>query len=200
MPKKNSEEKRKQIRYYAYLCFREKGYHQTSIDDICGMASISKGSFYWHYGAKLDVFIDILESWAREVFDELLEQFEKATKSPDRVNLLGEALEKEFHRARAIVPLWAEFSLLGRTDPEIQLSIGKFYRRARAAISEILRQTAAETLSEDEIKSSSAMILGAYMGIILQEFADPSTDAAQWAQGFMGILQILVRKSELSQA
>ena len=195
--KKSSVDKRKHIRYSAYLCFREKGYHLTSIDDVCSMANISKGSFYWHYGAKLDVFIDILETWAREVIDELLEQFEMATRSPDRIALLSKAFEREFHRARAIVPLWTEFSLLGRTDKEIQLSIGKFFRRARAAISEILRQTAGERLTEEEIKAASSIILGAYMGLVLQEFADPNTDAALWAQNFVGMLRILFHKSQL---
>jgi AcrR family transcriptional regulator len=187
--RKSSEEKRKHIRHSAYICFRESGYYQSSIDDICSAANISKGSFYWHYGAKLDVFIDILESWAREVIDELLEQFEMATRSPDRIALLGQAFEAEFHRARAIVPLWAEFSLLGRTDKEIQMSIGKFFRRARAAIAEILRHTTDEQLSEDEIGAASSMILGAYIGVILQEFADPSTNAAEWARNFMSILR-----------
>jgi AcrR family transcriptional regulator len=192
--RKSSEEKRKHIRYAAYICFRENGYYQTSIDDICTAADISKGSFYWHYGAKLDVFIDILETWAREVIDELLEQFEEATQSPDRIRLLSQALEKEFHRARAIVPLWTEFSLLGRKDSEIQISIGKFFRRARAAIAEILRQTARDSLSEEEVKAISSVILGAYMGVILQEFADPNTNAADWARDFVGTLRLLFKE------
>lgn len=37
------------------------------------------------------------------------------------------------------------------------------------------------------------------MGIVLQEFTDPSTDAAQWTQVFMGVLQILFRKSAFNQ-
>jgi len=195
--KKNSEEKRNNIRHSAYLCFRESGYYQTSIDDICSTANISKGSFYWHYGAKIDVFIDILETWAREVIDELLEQFEAAAKNPDRIHMLSQAFEQEFHRARAIVPLWVEFSLLGRTDKEVQLSIGKFFRRARSAIAEILRETAHSHLSEPEIKASAGMILGSYIGITLQEYADNEVDASKWAQDFVGILRLIFHKRHL---
>ena len=191
MPRKSSNEKRIHIRHSAYVCFRENGYYQTSIDDICEAANISKGSFYWHYGAKLDVFIEILETWAREVVDELLEQFERATRSPDRMGQLAVAFEREFHRARAIVPLWVEFSLLGRKDPEIQMSIGKFFRRARAAISEILRQSIRGHLSEQEIRASSSVILGAFMGLTLQEFADSNTNAANWARDFMSVLSTI---------
>lgn len=195
--KKRSEEKRKKIRHCAYLCFREHGYYQTSIDDICTKAEISKGSLYWYYGAKIDIFIDILETWAREVIDELLEQFEAAAKNPDRILLLGRAFEEEFHRARAIVPLWVEFSLLGRTDKEVQISIGKFFRRARSAIAEILRETAHAHLSEGEIKAAAGMILGSYMGIILQEYADEEVNAGEWAQNFMGILRLIFKKKNL---
>lgn len=189
--KKRSEEKRKNIRHSAYLCFRQNGYYQTSIDDICAKAEISKGSLYWYYGAKIDIFIDILETWAREVIDELLEQFEAAAKNPNRIHLLGDAFEQEFHRARAIVPLWVEFSLLGRTDKEVQISIGKFFRRARSAIAEILRATAYQHLSEGEIKATSGIILGSYMGIILQEYADEAVRAEEWAQEFVGILRLI---------
>ena len=191
MKRKSAEEKRAHIRHSAYLCFRTGGYHQTSIDDICSSANISKGSFYWHYGAKLDVYIDILENWAREVIDELLIRFESAAKNPNRIEFLSVAFEQEFHRARAIVPLWVEFSLLARTDQEIRLSIGKFYRRARAAIAEILRETTADHLTESEIIAASGMILGAYMGIVLQEYADGGVDASTWAQDFVGILRFV---------
>jgi AcrR family transcriptional regulator len=191
MKRKSAEEKRAHIRHSAYLCFRTGGYHQTSIDDICTSANISKGSFYWHYGAKLDVYIDILENWAREVIDELLIRFESAAKNPNRIEFLSVAFEQEFHRARAIVPLWVEFSLLARTDQEIRLSIGKFYRRARAAIAEILRETTADHLSESEVIAASGIILGAYMGIVLQEYADGRVDASAWAKDFVGILRFV---------
>ena len=193
--RKSSIEKRKNIRYAAYLCFRDNGYYQTSIDDICAAANISKGSFYWHYGAKLDVFIDILETWAREVVDELLEQFEEASQSPDRLQLLSKAFEREFHRARAIVPVWIECSMLGRHDRELQISLGKFFRRARAAIAEILRHTVQDQLSEQEIRASASVIFGTYMGLTIQEFADPNLNAADWSKNFMGVLKLLFNNS-----
>jgi TetR/AcrR family transcriptional regulator, repressor for uid operon len=192
--RKSSEDKRAKIRHAAYICFRENGYHQTSIDEICESAGISKGSFYWHYGAKIDVFVDILEFWTREVVDELLGQFEDATMSPDRFSQLGLAFDREFHRARAIVPLWAEFALHARRDREIQVALAKFFRRARAAIAEILRQSAFDRLSEQQILGTAAMILGAYSGIILQEMSDPSQNAASWSRSFLGVLDGLLRE------
>ena len=108
---KKSEAKRASIRHAAYVCFREKGYHETSIDEICETAKISKGSFYWHYGAKIDVFGDILESWARQVVDELLDQFDAIPDEPAPITTLIEVADQ------GIPPRSCYCAAVGRIHP-----------------------------------------------------------------------------------
>lgn len=170
-----SENKRAQIRTAAYQCFRDQSYNEASVDMICRRAGISKGSFYWHYESKHEVFVDILETWTREVMDELLQQFELVIEAKNRYQAIATALSKEVHRGRAIVPLWLEFTILARRDPEIKVAISRFYRRARAAISETLRPHV-EGLSEVEIQGLAATILAAYIGLVVQDLCD-----SQWA-------------------
>ena len=150
------ELRREEIRKAAYRCFQKAGYHETTVDDICALAGLSKGSFYWSYSSKQEVFIDILETWAREVMDELHEQFEAAVHQPDYVAAISAALERETTRGRLIVPLWLEFTIQARKDEEIRASLSKFYRRARTAIAEILRPVVSARLSEDELQASAA--------------------------------------------
>ena len=126
-------QKRAQIRHSAYQCFRDHGYHDTSVDAICEATGISKGSFYWHYPTKQDVFVDILEVWTREVMDELYEQFEDAALADDYSTALTAALSREIHRGRKIVPLWLEFTAQSTREPAIREALSKFYRRARTA-------------------------------------------------------------------
>ena len=137
---KSSEEKKKSIREAAYHAFRSSGYYKTSVDDICKRASISKGSFYWHYPTKQEVFIDIIQTWAREVITEMLIQFEVAVKQDDYPHTITTALQKEIRRGRAIIPLWLEFTSHGQRDPAIKEAIAAFYRRARTAVAELLRE------------------------------------------------------------
>ena len=184
--------KRKQIRDAAYACFRREGYAQTSVDGICKQAGISKGSFYWHYPAKLDVFVNIIEAWTREVMDELYEQFEDAVLDDDYLSAIAEALEKEIHRGRAIVPLWVEFSVLARHEPEIRQALAKFYRRARSALTEILRPQLQDSFTDAQIRGAAALAFGAYLGILVQEGSDPdrvdAIDQVQaFIQGFSGV-------------
>lgn len=187
--------KREQIRRAAYLSFRESGYHDTTVDAICQSAEISKGSFYWHYASKQDVFMDILENWAREVMDELYEQFEEAMSEEDAIGPLTGALEREIHRGRALIPLWLEFSVQSRRDKDIQEKLSKFYRRARAAISEILRPVLERRFSEQEMQSIAATIFGAYTGLMIQDLSDPErADAREVVRRFMGVVEWWLRQ------
>lgn len=187
--------KREQIRRAAYLCFRDSGYHDTTVDAICQRSQISKGSFYWHYSSKQDVFIDVLETWAREVMDELYEQFEEAMSQEDYLLPLTSALEREIQRGRALVPLWLEFTVYARRDKEVQETLSKFYRRARLAITEILRPALEHRFSEHEMQSISATIFGAYTGLMIQDLSDPTrANARQMVRNFMGVIEWWLRQ------
>ncbi|MBP48285.1 MAG: hypothetical protein CMH53_10145 [Myxococcales bacterium] len=183
---RRAAEKRNQIRKSAYQCFRDGGFHETTVDTICARANISKGSFYWHYPSKQDVFVDILETWTREVMDQLYEQFEDAVMDEDYLVEVTEALAREIRRGRAIVPLWLEFTVHATREPLIREALAKFYRRARTAIAEMLRPALEPHRSEAQIKGIAACIFGAYCGLIIQDLSDPErADATVSVRHFM---------------
>lgn len=185
------DSKKSDIRRAAYRCFKQQGYHATTVDTICKDAGISKGSFYWHYESKHFVFLDILDQWSRQVMAEIIGQFEEALATQtDRMTAVSQALEREFHRGRAIVPLWLEFSAHAGRDAEIQASLGRFYRRARAAIAEMLRPVVQHALTESELQGVAATIFGAYIGLMIQELSDPDlADATRAMHQFMSALE-----------
>lgn len=186
-----SDEKRRAIRNAAYHCFRDHGYHETSVDMICEAAEISKGSLYWHYDSKQAVFVDIIETWAREIMDELYEQFEETPQHADFMTAVTRAVQREFHRGRVIVPLWLEFTALARREPEIQVALAKFYRRARTAIGEMLRAVVGEDATTKEMRGFAGGIFGAYAGLMMQELADPENVDAQ---EFIGDTMLIIRR------
>lgn len=196
---KSAEQKRDIIRKAAFRCFRAAGYHDTTIDDVCQEAKISKGSFYWHYSSKQEVFIDILESWMREVVDELYLQFEDALRQEDYLTAITEAVTRETHRGRSIVPLWLEFGVRARAEPEIQVAISQFYRRIRSAITEILRPVLGDRLPDAELEAVAATIFGAYWGLMLQDLCDPQdAEVRDTVRRFMSALHVIVtREKEL---
>ncbi len=173
MSRKRGERKREELRRAAYQCFREKGYHGTTVEAICSATSTSKGSFYWHYDSKQAIFIDVLETWTRTVMDELYEQFEEAVGSDDYVASITAALARESRRGRHMVPLWSEFVSLSHREPEIREAVAKFHHRARIAIASILRPTVGPAMSEEELQAMGATAFGAYLGLMMQHVVEP---------------------------
>src|SRR5579871_1033504 len=54
----------------------ERGYHDTSIDDIAARVGISKGTVYHHFTSKEDLVVALLERGMRHLqatFDEIFE-------------------------------------------------------------------------------------------------------------------------------
>ena len=114
------DEKVQQIRYAAYRCFKNRGYHETTVDSICREAGVSKGAFYWYFKSKQEVFLAILEAWAAEVEGELAKQFRDAVAASDPIDAITVALEMEARRERKIMGVWLDFLAHGQRDPAIR--------------------------------------------------------------------------------
>ena len=75
-----SHETRSRILEAAVKVFATKGYHDTKVDDIVNEAQTSKGSFYFYFPSKQDIFIALSDTFA-----DLLE------------SRLAEAIQSEIH-------------------------------------------------------------------------------------------------------
>lgn len=205
MSKKRTErdsasEKREKIRKAAYRSFRDKGYHHTTVDAICKRAQTSKGSFYWHYDSKQEVFLDILDTWSREVAEEVLEQFEGAVLENNNLPAIAIALQREARRGRSIVPLWLEFAVYSRDDRELQKGLAQFFGRIRESIGKMLQPALGTKISSSEIEALSATIFGAYSGLIIQELCDPlNVDSGKLVSRFLAVLHQGLHSSPTEQ-
>lgn len=79
--------------------FYEKGYYNTSVDDILKRLSLSKGAFYYHFESKEDFFVQIIESLVvRKVYSLLIEPIEGHDHTLDLItNCFENALETAVH-------------------------------------------------------------------------------------------------------
>jgi AcrR family transcriptional regulator len=62
MPPKGDvrEERRAQIYQAVLTCFHRRGYHLTTMDDIVAESGLSKGTLYWYFESKQDLFVSML--------------------------------------------------------------------------------------------------------------------------------------------
>ncbi|MSQ81749.1 MAG: TetR/AcrR family transcriptional regulator [Myxococcales bacterium] len=187
-----SKTRKETLRTAAYRLFRDHGYENTSVTAICDGAGVSKGAFYWHYASKHDVFIDILEAWTQQVMEQMLSQFQAALKSPDYVAQTTAALARELKRGRVMAPLWLDSSVQSRRDEALRAALALFYQRARSAVGDMLRPALAGKVGEEALAGLAAAVFGGYLGLLVQEIADPDgADAGRAVVGFMEVLGLV---------
>ena len=81
MPKlapKTQHARREHILDAAERCFINKGFHQTTMDDICRMASVSPGALYTYFSSKEALIVGLCER-ENERFSSELAQVTAAT-------------------------------------------------------------------------------------------------------------------------
>ena len=53
----------------ALRVIREKGYHATSVDELCAAAGVTKGAFFHHFKSKEDLGVAAAEHWSATTRD-----------------------------------------------------------------------------------------------------------------------------------
>jgi AcrR family transcriptional regulator len=189
----NKTEKRTAIRRAAYRCFTKGGYHQTTVDDICEAAGISKGSFYWYYQSKQAIFHSILDTWGANVEAELRRELQSVLAGGDAFAALTAALESELVRNRRIAPVWLEFFTQVQRDPEIRVGLVAFHERIRGAIARLLGDITGHALDGDEAQTAAGLILAAFIGLMCDDLvtADDHAMTAR-VRATMRIVQSIV--------
>ncbi len=74
----SGEERRLAILDSALTVFAERGYHASSIDDIARGGGISKALIYEHFGSKQELYAELLEQYAGDLFERLGAAIEEA--------------------------------------------------------------------------------------------------------------------------
>jgi AcrR family transcriptional regulator len=74
----SGEQRRVAILDSALAVFAERGYHASSIDDIAREGGISKALIYEHFASKQQLYAELLEQHAGELFERLAAAMDKA--------------------------------------------------------------------------------------------------------------------------
>ncbi len=197
----STAEKKRLIRFAAFNCFSERGYHSTTVDDICAAAAISKGSFYWHYDSKQALFLDILDAWAAEVDGALANQFAAALAGAEPFAAMTTALEREARRNRRIIPIWLDSLAQLRHEPEIRAGLARFHLRIRHTLGSLLRPLLGPSLPDPDIEALAGSMMACFMGLLCQHQVDPiGASFTRQIRFFMQFLEQLVTRARLAPA
>jgi len=104
-----SAERRAQIIEAALACFTRKGYNNTTMDDIVAESGLSKGSLYWYFESKDDLFVAAMLSILEKVGLEALDALEQCETASDKLRAVAQAAVSMGATAEGLFNMFLEF-------------------------------------------------------------------------------------------
>ena len=184
-----SAERRAQIIQAALACFSRKGYAKTTMDDIVAESGLSKGSLYWYFESKDDLFMSAITSVIADVGDSAFGAIDGQASPTERLRTLGMAMASFCKSTAGYLGLFAEFwAQTERRDEAVQLWAGMLTEYTEA-ISEIISDGVAsgEFRSVDAVNLTWSM-MAAYDGIAFYLMMIPELDVDAVGAAFVDTL------------
>jgi AcrR family transcriptional regulator len=177
------EARRAQILEAAFRCFAARGFHAARMDDLVRESGLSKGSLYWHFDSKEDVFLALFDALEAEVFAAWDAEAALAESALALLRREGEIVLERMAGQRVLHGAWIEFL----AHPAARERMRLIYERSRRRLAELIERgiAAGEIGGGVEVQDTAVILTGAIEGVVLQTFVDPELDgAAAWGRAW----------------
>lgn len=167
------EARRAQILAAALVCFGERGYHATTMDDLVRASGLSKGSLYWHFRSKQDVFLALCDAFTEDIFRAWEEADGDERPAVDVLMHQAQSTCAWLSSQRPLLVAWSEFL----SHPEGRERFARVYATSREKLAAVLlRGVARGEVRDLPVESVAAALTGAIEGMFLQALVDPDFD------------------------
>jgi AcrR family transcriptional regulator len=167
------EIRRAQILEAALQCFAEKGYHAATMDDLVRASGLSKGSLYWHFASKEDVFLALFDGFEEVVFQAWDAVLSGSGSTLGQLRRLAAVTSEIFSSQGPLLAAWLEFF----AHPKARARLGQTYARSRERLGVIFRAGIARgELRDLDPEGMAATATAAFEGMLLQALVDPAFD------------------------
>ena len=136
-----SRETRRRLVEAAQRLWQEDGYESTTVDDICRLAGVAKGTFYFHFPQKDDVLVEVALGALGEVSDDLADAIASESSFDDALRTVIEGLARRLTLAprpllaRSIILLFGSLDQPARREAPVKVFTALFsHGQARGEI------------------------------------------------------------------
>lgn len=170
--------RRQQILDAAAECFARKGFHHTTMHDICQMAELSPGAVYRYFRSKDDI-IAAMEEQGRERSGAIIEAITSERK--DTLAILEGLVDVFFSKLEDVrdcavhIELWAE-ALSNPRIREMVVGIDDSIREAFVRKIVSASQERGEINPHLDPDAVARVMMSFWDGLVLQKTLDPSVD------------------------
>lgn len=187
-----AEARQRQILTAAASCFARKGFHQTTMDDICREVQLSPGSVYRYYRSKEAIIAAFVEDDSRDLSDLL----QHVSQQPD----LWQGLDWLIDQLLAAIssPLYAELSAeIGAEtmhNPAIAALVRQNDQANLQALIEVLRlaQQRGQLGTSLDLGSAANLIIALIDGLTWRKGLYPDQDLNIYATSTKSMIKQLL--------
>jgi AcrR family transcriptional regulator len=184
-----SEERRAEIIEAALHCFTRQGYNNTTMDDIVAESGLSKGTLYWYFDSKDDLFSAAMMSVFEDISEDALKDIEQRSTASDKLLAMARAAVNIGKQAEGLFNLFLEFwasSPHRKEASQLWLDLLEEYKNVTAAIIE-------EGIENGEFAPVEAdqlvwAVLAAYDGLAAYVTLKPDLDLDRIDRAFIETL------------
>ena len=170
---RKGEQRKAQLLDAALLLFGQKGYLATTMDDIAKACGTGKGTVYWYWDSKEEIFRDLVRTKFEAYGAALAQAVAMPVTAPEKLVLLVSEVMHIFDKYRKFCKLI--FILMAddgnRFSPEIHQAVRDFYASFRAVIAGIIDQGQQEGTIRPEVDRDAfaSLMITVLDGFIMQE-------------------------------
>tara|TARA_B100000676_G_C17741213_1_gene661475 strand:+ start:101 stop:706 length:606 start_codon:yes stop_codon:yes gene_type:complete len=191
MNKENNKTlKQNKILEAAYTVFVEKGYSETTMDDIVRQSKMSKGAIYHYYNSKKALFISLIDHWETYSFPDFYTK-NKENKTASKIlkdisNVVYDVYKTKKHVFLAEVEFWS----LANKDDEVKEKSKVLYGKLLYLFELIIKKGIREKeFKKIDTKVVAMSILSSLQGINwFCLFDDSDVDAKMYLDTSIGLL------------
>jgi AcrR family transcriptional regulator len=185
-----AEERRQQIMQAALACFARKGYHKTTMDDIVAESGLSKGTLYWYFKNKDDLFFSLVTSFFLEMRLDLDAILERHISASDKLRALAYEFVSYFQEVTEFLNVFFEFWMQSALNEQLNQLFSSMLVQYREMIAGIIAEgIAAGEFKEVDAKQLAWTVMAVYDGLWFYKMLTPDeVDLDRANQAFLETL------------
>ncbi len=169
--------RRQQILNAAVELFVERGYENSSVDEIARVAGLSKGSIYWYFKSKLDILFSLTDRYVEESQAEVVRLAAEDKYGTEALYKVHRDLDAQKQASPEKDKLLSQLLGLAARYPEIRERMRDYYR-GWDDVSTNLIQNAIQNgkFAPVDAKALAQAITALYDGLCMRRQLDPAVD------------------------
>lgn len=134
------EKRKEKIFKAAVWCFNKRGYYETTIDAIAARAKVSKGSIYYYFNSKKELFLELFHYRVNKYFDQIKTYIQEGRSPDERLRMFINKSSQFLKENEDFFRFCLEFLSMGVREPEIREVMTIFYKDSTDTFKQLLEE------------------------------------------------------------